>query len=61
MHGCALTTTGPMCWGYNSFGQTGDGTSNNSRYEPVAVVGLGNNGAQRRPAATPERPATQSD
>jgi alpha-tubulin suppressor-like RCC1 family protein len=39
-HGCALKTTGgPVCWGYNRYGQLGDGTRTNSSV-PVEVAGL---------------------
>jgi alpha-tubulin suppressor-like RCC1 family protein len=38
-HSCALTTTNQAyCWGWNIYGQLGDGT-NSGRLTPVAVVG----------------------
>jgi len=40
-HTCAATTSGSvLCWGYNGYGQLGDGT-NTSALTPVAVSGLG--------------------
>lgn len=40
-HNCAITNTGGvMCWGFNLFGQLGNGSLRNST-APVAVVGSG--------------------
>jgi alpha-tubulin suppressor-like RCC1 family protein len=39
-HSCALMADGSVeCWGYNGFGQLGDGTTTNA-FSPVGVVGL---------------------
>jgi alpha-tubulin suppressor-like RCC1 family protein len=43
-HSCALTTDGSVeCWGYNGFGQLGDGTTTNA-FSPVVVVSLSSAG-----------------
>jgi len=41
-HSCALSSSGAVsCWGYNEYGQVGDGTSGTNRLTPVGVAGLG--------------------
>lgn len=40
-HSCMLTDQGPSCWGYNSDGQLGDGTTSHQD-APVLAVNFGN-------------------
>ncbi|OQW91831.1 MAG: hypothetical protein BWK79_16045 [Beggiatoa sp. IS2] len=44
-HTCALLSTGKVkCWGYNTYGQVGDGTSgaSSAKYGPVEISSLSN-------------------
>lgn len=42
LHSCAIRSNGSSaCWGANTIGQLGDGTSGNIRTSPVVVNGLG--------------------
>lgn len=38
-HSCGVTGGQAVCWGYNWFGQLGDGTTTNSTVQPVVVKG----------------------
>ena len=40
-HTCTIDDTGVKCWGYNAYGQLGDGTTTN-RLTPVSVSGITN-------------------
>lgn len=61
-HSCARRASGAVvCWGDNTYGQIGDGTSGTNRLAPVAVVGLsdavglaagGNHNCARRASGT---------
>lgn len=43
LHTCALMTSGGVkCWGYNAFGQAGNGTFDNELHSPADVVDLAN-------------------
>jgi alpha-tubulin suppressor-like RCC1 family protein len=40
-HACAEMTAGSYkCWGWNQYGQLGDGTKGGTRFAPVDVIGL---------------------
>ena len=42
-HSCILSNGGGVkCWGYNRYGQVGDGTTGNSKNSPVTSIGLSN-------------------
>jgi uncharacterized repeat protein (TIGR01451 family) len=42
-HTCAVRNGALYCWGWNIDGQVGDGTYNNTRPTPVAVLNMSNN------------------
>ena len=45
-HTCAIRADSTIkCWGFNNYGVLGDGTENNFRTVPVAVVGFANAGS----------------
>jgi alpha-tubulin suppressor-like RCC1 family protein len=51
-HTCAVKTDGTLwCWGYNKYGQVGDGTTNSPITMPVQVQALGNSVLEVRAGA----------
>jgi alpha-tubulin suppressor-like RCC1 family protein len=60
-HVCAISNGAPICWGYNGFGQIGDGDTAIVGVDPAFVVGPGPKptpGPTETPTSTPTATAT---